>query len=196
MSVEPGTLIILNGTSSSGKSSLARALQRALEAPYLEMGLDRYIWSLPGRYLDTPLWDDVLGRASHAGATGDLMVRGMHAAFGALLDTGLNVVADHVLVEPAWVTDLARAVDGRAAWLVGVHCPLDVLEAREAARGDRTLGQARKQFDRVHAHGRYDITVDTSVDPVERCAEIVLERMVALGRPAVLDVLREGRGDG
>ncbi|MFZ3005690.1 MAG: hypothetical protein WA047_05905, partial [Phenylobacterium sp.] len=34
---------------------------------------------------------------------------------------------------------------------VGLLAPLEVLEAREVARGDRQIGLARWQFDRVHA---------------------------------------------
>jgi chloramphenicol 3-O-phosphotransferase len=47
--------------------------------------------------------------------------------------------------------------------MVGVRCPLAVLEQRESERKDRTLGQARAQFNRVHAHARYDLEIDTSL---------------------------------
>ena len=39
----PGQIIILNGTSSAGKTSIAKALQDALEDTYIETGLDRFI---------------------------------------------------------------------------------------------------------------------------------------------------------
>jgi len=42
-----GKIILLNGTSSSGKSTLLRGLQQVLSQPYLEMGLDKFIWMLP-----------------------------------------------------------------------------------------------------------------------------------------------------
>ena len=41
------TIIFINGTSSSGKTSLIKALQTKLHEPYLDMGIDRFIWMLP-----------------------------------------------------------------------------------------------------------------------------------------------------
>ncbi|HEV8339321.1 MAG TPA: hypothetical protein VGR25_06660 [bacterium] len=49
----PGTVIILNGTSSSGKSSILRALQDLIEVPLFDGGLDRFLWMLPP-YLNRP----------------------------------------------------------------------------------------------------------------------------------------------
>ena len=37
------TVIFLNGPSSSGKSSIARALQRLLAEPYLHVGVDYFL---------------------------------------------------------------------------------------------------------------------------------------------------------
>jgi chloramphenicol 3-O-phosphotransferase len=38
--MNPGNIVILNGTSSSGKTSIVRALQNLFDAPYLEMGIE------------------------------------------------------------------------------------------------------------------------------------------------------------
>jgi chloramphenicol 3-O phosphotransferase len=165
-----GTIIIINGASSSGKTSIVRALQALLPEPYLDAGLDRFLWMLPSRYLNRPLWDDVLGLADHAGASGHTLVSGMHHAIVALSRAGNHVIADHVLVEPAWVRECAELFAGLPAYLVGVRCPLEVLEAREQARRDRTPGQARLQHELVHAHGVYDLEVDTSLQSPEECA--------------------------
>jgi chloramphenicol 3-O phosphotransferase len=188
--MEPGKIIILNGTSSSGKTSIVRALQDRLEGPYLEVGLDKFIWMLPRRYLDRPLWDDVLGLAVTAGGEGHRLVAGMHRAIRALSDSGWNAIADHVLVEPAWVNECAELFGDRPALLVGVRCPLAVLEERERARKDRTLGQARAQFEAVHAHGLYDVEVDTSVGTADECAEQILAWLANGGTPSALRELR------
>ncbi|MGO4842853.1 hypothetical protein AB4144_62330, partial [Rhizobiaceae sp. 2RAB30] len=44
---------------------------------------------------------------------------------------------------------------------VGVFAPLDVLEDRERRRGDRLIGLARWQYERVHRDMVYDLEVDT-----------------------------------
>jgi chloramphenicol 3-O phosphotransferase len=168
--MNPGKIILLNGTSSSGKTSILKALQKILEEPYIEAGIDKFIWMLPSRYLDRPLWDEVLGLAREAGSLGHLLASGMHRSLAALSRAGLNVLADHVLVEPAWVCECAELLADLPAYLIGIRCPLEVLEQRERARRDRTLGQARLQFERAHAHGIYDFEVDTAQGSVAECA--------------------------
>jgi chloramphenicol 3-O phosphotransferase len=173
----PGKIIMLNGASSSGKTSILDALQRTLEEPFLNAGIDKFIWMLPERYLDRPLWDDVLGLATTAGPLGHRLFSGMHHAIAALALSGNNVIADHVLVEPAWITECARLFGDLPAYLIGIRCPLAVLEEREKARRDRTLGQARAQYHLVHAHGIYDLEVDTSILSVEECAVKIKQRL-------------------
>ena len=172
--MEPGHIIFLNGASSSGKTSLLHAFQTRLEETYLEFGLDKFIWMLPKRYFYQPLWDDVLGKADMAGEMGHQLVYGMHRAIQTLADCGLNLLVDHVLVEPAWLLDCALRFSDYPAYLIGVYCDLDILEQREQARKDRTLGQARKQFARVHAHGVYDLVVDSGKHTVEENVDQIL----------------------
>ena len=188
--MQPGTILILNGTSSSGKTSLVRELQKRLDEPFLDAGLDRFIWMLPKRYLDRPLWDDVLGLADQAGQTGHTLISGMHHAMLGLALRGNSIVADHVLVEPRWVAECAQLFAGLPAYLVGVQCALEILEQREVARKDRTLGQARKQFERVHAHGVYDFNVDTGVHSTEACAAQICAFLAARPRPRAFEELK------
>lgn len=171
------TIIFINGASSSGKTCLLKALQTKLPEPYLDMGIDRFIWMLPKRYLDRPLWDDVLGKAVHAGPLGLILFSGMHHAIAAAANRGLNVIADHVFVEKAWVDECASLFADMNAYLIGLHCPLVVLEQREKDRKDRTLGQAREQFDIIHEFTTYDLELDTSKLTVEKCSEGVVERL-------------------
>jgi chloramphenicol 3-O phosphotransferase len=124
----PGTIIILNGASSSGKTSILRTLQELMPEPYLDAGIDKFIWMLNKRYLDRPLWDEVLGQNVRAGPVGHVLFSGMHHAIAALSRAGNRVVADHVLVEPRWVAECAGLFAGRPAYLVGIRCPLEVLE--------------------------------------------------------------------
>ena len=174
-----GRIIVINGPSSSGKTSILRALQAMQDTPWLDMGIDRFIFMLPKRYLDRPLWDDVLGRASEAGGTGQRLVWAMHHAIAAAAGTGFDILADHVLVEAAWVEECARVFAERPAYLVGIRCPLEILEERERARKDRTLGQARAQFDVIHRYCRYDLEVDTSRFTPEECAAQIIARLEA-----------------
>lgn len=184
-----GKIIIINGTSSSGKTSIVRALQDMLEEPYIEAGIDKFIWMLPHRYLDRPLWDDILGLANQAGELGNQLVIGMHRTAEVLSNTGMNVIIDHVLVEETWWQDCIVRFSELPAYLIGVRCPLEILEGREKARKNRTLGQARLQYDIVHGKGLYDLEVDTSILSAEECARTIKERINSVDPPTALKLL-------
>ena len=47
-----GKIIFLNGTSSSGKTSIAKELQQILKEPYLLVSIDNFISMLPQKYLN------------------------------------------------------------------------------------------------------------------------------------------------
>ena len=105
-----GRVILLNGTSSSGKTTLVRALQATLPDPWLEIGIDRFVFALPKAYLDQPLWSEVFryvrpeGRDDgpfriETGPLGRRLVAGMHRTVAALANSGLDVIVDHVLLD-------------------------------------------------------------------------------------------------
>lgn len=177
-----GKVIILNGASSSGKTSILNNLQTLLDEPYLNAGIDKFIWMLPKRYLDRPLWDDVLGLATEAGETGDRLFSSMHKVIQLLSLQGMNVIADHVLVEPRWMEECARLFASLPAYFIGIHCPLEVLIQREKERKDRTLGKAAAQFGLVHRHALYDLEVDTSKLSVDQCS-LLIKQYLEYGKP-------------
>ncbi len=189
--MKPGTIIIVNGTSSSGKTSIVRAFQDVSQEPYLDMGIDKFIWMLPKRYLDVPLWQQVYwykyaedGKTIleiHSGPLGDQLFSGMHHAILELAKSGLNIIADHVLLEKKWVTECAELFHDLNAYLIGVRCPLEVLEERERSRKDRTLGQAKAQFIATHENCTYDLEVDTSILSTEECATAI-QRLAINGK--------------
>lgn len=187
-----GNIVILNGASSLGKTSILRALQSILE-PHLDAGLDKFLWMLPGRYLNRPLWDEVLGQGlvTKAGPIGHHVISGTHHAIAALARAGNHVIADHTLVDPLWVNECATLFGDLPAFLIGIRCPLEVLEQREKARHNRTPGQARAQFDLVHAHGIYDLEVDTSVLRPAECALAIKKRLQGGSPPSAFGYLRQ-----
>jgi chloramphenicol 3-O phosphotransferase len=63
--------------------------------------------------------------------------------------------------------DLLASFDLR---FVGLFAPLDVLEARERQCGDRLIGLARWQFDRVHDGLSYDLEIDMTISSPMDCA--------------------------
>lgn len=151
----PGGLIIfLNGTSSSGKSSIARELLRVMDESFFHMPIDAFHAMRSDR--DIP--------DEHLQAEIDRTARGFHRAVAGMSAAGNHVVVDHVLSRRWRLLDCLELFPAGNVALVGVHCPLPELERRERMRGDRTPGLAARQFEQVHAHGLYDIECDTSTN--------------------------------
>lgn len=157
-------VILLNGTSSSGKTTAAKALQRMLPGNWLHVSVDEFL--------------RMGSRMENVAA----VVRGFHGSVGALARAGNRLIVDHVLQEHAWARELAVVVEGPAL-VVGLRAPLEILAERELARGDRMPGLAAAQIEMVHGHLVYDFEFDTAVVNAEELARQVSTRAIE-GDPA------------
>jgi len=196
--VGSGRIILINGTSSSGKTTLVRKLQGTLPDLWLEMGIDRFAYALPGRVQGQLTWPQLFRYVRPDGRSdgpfsiettplGNRFISGLHATAAALADVGLNVIVDHVILERAWLEECARLWAKLDVLFVGVRCPLEVVLRRELEREEaRTHGQAEAQFEVVHRWATYDIEVDTSVlTPDEAVARIMAAFGGLTGRRAI-----------
>lgn len=173
--VSSDMILVLNGASSSGKTALARALQLRWAGPLLHLGTDTALGMLPPAYVGMkPSARDGLEFYSDADDRGPLvqvrsgpvwekLQQGIARAVRLLADEGHDLVLDLVLFDRSGVTAYVDALVGLRAYLIGVHCDLAVLEARELARGDRFQNLARAQLPSVHEfRAFYDLEVDTT----------------------------------
>ncbi|MFI7222751.1 chloramphenicol phosphotransferase CPT family protein [Nonomuraea angiospora] len=158
----PGRVIILNGASSSGKSTLAKALQRSLESldePFLHVSSDQFVDSgmLPERR-------DPEGPFSWWHEMRPRFFKGFHRCLPALASAGNDLIVDHIIEFPAWREELSQLLAGFDVFLVGVHCDLGEIDRRERERGDRHIGEGRGhvEVDGIHTFGPYDYELDTS----------------------------------
>jgi chloramphenicol 3-O phosphotransferase len=194
-------VIYLSGTSSAGKSTIARALHDQLNDLYLDVPLDVFLWMVSphgweregGAIMKPP--QEGHGLLVEFGPLCQMLFSGFHRSLGALASTGNDLIVDDVLLESRWLQEVIDALVDHEVCFVGVRCPVDVAEARERARDDRIVGTARGQYDQVHAHGTYDVEVDTSLLPPQACAQRILEAQQRLRSPTAFERLRE-RWDG
>lgn len=183
MKVPAGRIVLLNGASSSGKSSLARELLEVFDEPWFHMPVDAFHAMRARKDLPQPELDALFMRTR----------RGYHAAVAGMARAGNSVVADHVLSEPWRLADIALQWRDLDVIMVGVHCPLDELNRREGARGDRELGTAESQIHVVHAGVEYDCEIDTSARSARECAIEIKKFVEARTRAGAFDRLVVGR---
>ncbi len=160
-----GTIIVLDGSTSAGKTTLARCLQRMLGEPYWHLPVDAFTPMLPVQPQAVP---------------DDAFLSVYHRCIEVVASAGHNVIADTGMLEAAWLSECVRLLSPFRVLFVAVSCPLEELERRERQRGDRPVGYARSMAERVHRHGTHDLIVDTSVNSPEECASIMRSALGAL----------------
>jgi chloramphenicol 3-O phosphotransferase len=196
----PGQIVILNGVQRSGKTSIAHVIQETFPGIWMNVGADAHIKCTPpafrpgvGLRPQSPEWATTVPERVSL----EVLEEYVPVLYAALYDSvaahsrlGLNVVMDvghhDAYSQPLrMLPDCARRLAGLPVLFVGVRCPIDVLWVRRRA----TWGQVRDEVDdgvrdsvhlgvkAVHAHGDYDLEVDTSVQSPGECAARIRERL-------------------
>lgn len=184
-------VIVLNGGSSSGKTSIARCLQAILPRPWLRLSVDDLIEAMPpsltGADADAgPDSGPDSGAGMAVGPAGEVSIgagfREMEAAWmagvAAMVRAGAPVILDDVFLGGAAAQERTAAyLAGLRVLWAGVRCDPEVAVAREAARGDRVSGMAASQATVVHAGVRYDVEVDSGRAGPLDCARAIAARV-------------------
>jgi chloramphenicol 3-O phosphotransferase len=180
----PGKIIVINGPSSAGKTTLALALQKQIDLPFIRFSFDLFLdhKALPLEQMRSGLFSWEQMRPS--------VFRGLHQCLPALATAGNNVIFDHIIESKAWLYELVSLVSKLDVFFVGVHCSLPELERREAQRGDRRPGEARQDFETVHSIPRYDLEIN-SEDPLKENVGAVLRAWRGRKHPSALDQMLE-----
>jgi chloramphenicol 3-O phosphotransferase len=172
-------VIVLNGSSSSGKTTMARCLKAILPTPWISLSIDDLLRALPPSLMDS---DAGIAFGEHGEITiGEgfrEITSGWLAGLTAMARAGTRIIYDDVFLSGA--ESQARLqkhlVDVSVLW-VGVHCDAEVAAAREVARGDRVVGGAVSQATKVHEGVIYDLEVDTTSTESMDCACTIAGRV-------------------
>jgi chloramphenicol 3-O phosphotransferase len=189
-------LVVLNGVSSAGKTTLASAFrdERARVGDFwLLVGIDDALSKLPAQWVDLGL---ASGPGSHAdqGLFFERVERGLRLRVGPLgrqlidvyhqwvsvaVRAGMNVIVDDVIVDRKTYEGWSEVLDGLNPIWVAIRCRPEIAEARELMRGDRAIGMASAQHDVVHRDIPYAFEIDTGELSAEQ-AHAALRRGLGL----------------
>jgi len=176
---------MLNGTSSSGKTTIARALQEAAPRVLLNFSIDSILSALPASAVERIVRGDDISDLDYPG-----LVRGYYACVRELLALGRDLIVDNAITARDRAELLMAAVASHHVVMVGLDCPPEVLAERERARGDRQVGMAVAQQARIHTWLHYDLRIDTSHTAAETAAQQIL-RVMETGRSEAFERTRE-----
>ena len=156
-------IILLNGPSSSGKSTLSKALQGLIEEKRNEKFVIVSIDDFMKLSTEETIYEDDVFEIS-----GDICTSALEA-----LKTSSGVIIDHVITIERIFRQLTAMLGQYHIHSVHVTCPLNVLLQREYARKNRCLGSAESSYTYLFPKDEYDLTVDTSImTPAECSAKI------------------------
>ncbi|UDF29990.1 UNVERIFIED_ORG: chloramphenicol phosphotransferase [Roseateles sp. XES5] len=172
-------VIILNGVGSVGKSSTARAMQAIACLPMLHVSMDSFLEMMPEHLFGHPdgLVSENVGEREPAMAlrVGPVLERalaGMRHAVAAMAAQGNHLIVDEVMIGRGIDAEYRELLSACNVKIVGIFAPLDILEEREKMRGDREIGLARWQFERVHDGRTYDLEIEAAT-PEENATRIL-----------------------
>lgn len=198
MTVQTGTVLILNGPSAAGKSSIQQSLQKLSKDHYLRIGIDTFFDALiaepdleqfekerkfdqytpKGEYIrGIEMTEDDEGHTLvplKIGPAGDRIIHGMHKAIAAYANAGNHVIVDYILYKPSWREHLLESLEGLNVVLIGVHADLETLEKREKSRNTSPAGHSRSHYNTVHEGMLYDLELNTAERSSEDCAKSII----------------------
>jgi chloramphenicol 3-O phosphotransferase len=153
------TAIVLHGTTSAGKSSLAQALQDCSDVPIFHISLDAFVEMSRRRDMRS---EEELNQALR------IHHQNLQATLRRVAASPFDIVLDLVLRDEQVFQECLDALSTRPTFVIGVKCPLEVLEDRERSRDNRAIGMAKSQFGHSAYDREYSMTLDTSkVTPQE-----------------------------
>ncbi len=158
-------IIILNGPSSSGKSTLADTLQKNIKDKnneeygivsiddFLKMSTAEIIYEEDVFEISSKLCDNAVE----------------------ILGSRQGVIIDHVITSERIFNQLIETLRLYDIYLIHVTCPLLELERREKERKNRCLGSAEASYQYLFPKDNYDLKVDTFKLSVEGCSLQIID---------------------
>ena len=173
------SIILVNGTSSAGKSTLCKALKNAIGEPFWYMASDQFI-----EVGMAPTRKDKGGDFDW-GVLRPKFFDGFQRVLPAFAAAGNDMIVEHIVESQNWMDDLLKLLHGFDVFFVGVHCPLEEAEKRERERGDRQTGEAHYHM-KTHDCCFYDFEVD-STEPAGDNAERIIRAWRQRERPSAFE---------
>lgn len=188
-SVYPGKIIVLNGPSGSGKSSIQKEFQKLMMPNlWVKVGIDNLFDSvMPDitpenmsfwQSKNTIRWVEESKDAEgnkvitlFVGQQGEKVAYAMNSAIAAYAKNGCNVIVDYIAYDQKWLNDLEKKCSEFVTYYVAIEIPLEVLEQREEARGTSPKGHARSHYFNVYGNRKYDLTVNTGSSSAQEIAQ-------------------------
>lgn len=201
-----GKIILLNGTSSAGKSTVARAVQELMEEPYLHTGVDHYQMAFPPNLVNIEgsleaeavgwevVYDETGLQSVRIGPMGRRLIQGLYKMIAALADTGINLVIDDVIWDPWILRTAVSALHTYPVHFLYLDLSIEAAKEREKARGDRGPGNVNYFYPLVRElNGVYDARIDVENNDPQACAWLIKTAVETIKPTAIKQLWQQNR---
>ncbi|OAB35090.1 chemotaxis protein [Paenibacillus macquariensis subsp. defensor] len=174
--MKQGIIVLLNGTSSSGKTSISIELINQKEIPFYHLSIDDFFNNY-NDFINNKFPDEPTREIDHQVVSqilDDSIFSVYYSTIKLLSELGFNVIVDTIIVNDKRFNECLDLFFDLPTLFIGVICSKEELTRREQTRGDRKIGLANSQFNTVYCFNEYDLEVNTEeLNPIE-CAEKIL----------------------
>lgn len=192
-----GMLLVLNGTSSSGKTSISAELIKQKEIPFYHVSVDDFFMNY-NDFINHKFPDEPVREIDHQVVSeilDDSICSVFYSTIKLLSEMGFNVIVDTVFDNDKRFNEFLDHFADRITLFVGVLCSREELIRREQARGDRQIGLVDAQFDIVYRFDEYDLEMNTEeLNPAE-CAEQIFNYIKSNQEYSAFQKLRKRDGN-
>jgi chloramphenicol 3-O phosphotransferase len=170
-----GKIIYLNGVTSTGKTTLSKAIQQLANTNFYHISFDMFQQMISMKFLQENYWK-YLSEAIIA----------TYNTAKTLSDMNINVIIDGMLLEmPEFQLNYGKShyeifnniFLNSPMLLTEVFCPLEECRKRNIERGDRGANQSDWQNDKMAKNIEYDFSVNTFANSSDICAELILSNL-------------------
>ena len=168
--MKKGHIVFLNGVTSSGKTSIAKAIQERDDTFFYIVSNDMFQNMISVKRL----------RENYFKYLGEAIIMMYHTA-KMFSDMGKNVLIDGMLIEfkdiKPHYQQMLEILKDNPLDVVEVYCPLELCRERNILRGDRYENQSDEQNELMAKNIKYTFSVDTSIYNSDECAEMIIKKI-------------------
>jgi chloramphenicol 3-O phosphotransferase len=180
-------IILLNGTSSSGKTTIARIMQEKYDGILLLYGVDTMVQIPFPAKCDFPPYNEQGIKVVDSGTDGQpnlkLLVspymypiyRNAVKFYKMLSEQGYDIIIDELLFDDNRIKPYFEILKDEKLYFIGIKPDKEVVIKREKERGDRMPGLASGLYDEVYNPAfEYDLIIDSGKRTPEESADKIL----------------------
>lgn len=164
--MKKGKIIILNGVSSSGKTTLAKTIQDRSPIPLYRLDIDDFILMSPDKFNDYE--------------NGDFSVQYKFASkffhvVKLYSDLGFDLIVPYMFFKNSdTLQEFSELLSDYPVLVVNIVCPVEELQRRERKRENRKIGSAEEQLKLLETNFEDSLSVDNFVSSNVECADKIV----------------------